>query len=42
MKKQVVSEIDIVIGTIDSPKGFEIDRENKKRYNNFYKPKKNK
>lgn len=26
MKKQVVSEIDIVSGTIDSPKGFEIDR----------------
>ena len=27
MKKQVVSEIDIVSGTIDSPKGFEINRE---------------
>ncbi len=27
MQKQVVSEIDIVSGTIDSPKGFEIDRE---------------
>ena len=27
MKKQVVSEIDIVSGTIDSPKGFKIDRE---------------
>ena len=27
MKKQVVSEIDIVSGTIDSPKGFEIDRD---------------
>ena len=27
MKKQVVSEIDIVSGTIDSPKGFEINRD---------------
>ena len=27
MKKKVVSEIDIVSGTIDSPKGFEINRE---------------
>ena len=27
MKKLVVSEIDIVSGTIDSPKGFEINRE---------------
>ena len=26
MKKLVVSEIDIVTGPIDSPKGFEIDR----------------
>ena len=27
MKKMVVSEIDIVSGTIDCPKGFEIDRD---------------
>ena len=27
MKKQVVSEIDIVSGTIDCPKGFEINRD---------------
>ena len=27
MKKVVLSEIDIVSGTIDCPKGFEIDRE---------------
>jgi len=27
MKKKVVSEIDIVSGTIDSPKGFEVDRD---------------
>ena len=27
MKKVVLSEIDLTIGKIDSPKGFEIDRE---------------